>query len=135
MNVPEALYSIQHAVQHSNKESFKKFVNITNKMTNKITIRGLLNVKSKRKPIPLEKVESAKKIIKRFVTGAMSYGSISKETQSAISIAMNRLGSKSNTGEGGEDEERVFMTHENGDSERNAIKQVASGRFGINKIF
>jgi len=94
------------------------------------TLRGLLQLKYADKPISIDKVEPAKEIVKRFTTGAMSYGSISKEAHETLAIAMNRLGGMSNTGEGGEDEER-FTPDANGDSRRSAVKQVASGRFGV----
>ena len=89
-----------------------------------------MNLKYAEKPVPIEEVEPAKEIVKRFTTGAMSYGSISKEAHETLAIAMNRLGGMSNTGEGGEDEER-FKPDANGDSRRSAVKQVASGRFGV----
>ncbi len=87
-------------------------------------------MKTKKNPIPLEEVEPAENIMKRFVTGAMSFGSISREAHETIAIAMNRIGGRSNTGEGGEDPAR-FIPLENGDSVRSSIKQVASGRFGV----
>ena len=94
-------------------------------------MRGLFKLKKAAKPIPIEEVESAESIMKRFKTGAMSYGSISKEAHESLAIAMNRIGGKSNTGEGGEDVSR-FIPEANGDSRNSAIKQVASGRFGRN---
>ena len=93
------------------------------------TLRGLLEF-SKGKPVPIDEVESVESIMKRFKTGAMSYGSISKEAHETLAIAMNRIGGKSNTGEGGEDPAR-FLPLPNGDSRRSAIKQIASGRFGV----
>ena len=98
------------------------------------TLRGLLEFK-KSQPIPLAEVESAESIMKRFKTGAMSYGSISKEAHEALAIAMNRIGGKSNTGEGGEDSERYTWTNDRGDSKNSAIKQVASGRFGVTSLY
>src|SRR5205814_2938110 len=95
------------------------------------TLRSLLDFKNGTASIPLEEVEPAEVIMKRFKTGAMSYGSISKEAHETLAIAMNRIGGKSNTGEGGEDPERYHWTGENGDSKNSAIKQVASGRFGV----
>src|SRR5207248_4049482 len=94
------------------------------------TLRGLMDLKSTRKPVPLDEVEPIEAILKRFKTGAMSYGSISKEAHETLAIAMNRIGGKSNTGEGGEDPAR-FIPDANGDSRKSAIKQVASGRFGV----
>ena len=99
-----------------------------------LTIRGLFRLKSAaedgRQPVPLEEVEPAKDIVRRFATGAMSFGSISREAHTTLAIAMNRIGGKSNTGEGGEEADR-FKPLPNGDSMRSAIKQVASGRFGV----
>ncbi|MFM7576731.1 MAG: glutamate synthase-related protein, partial [Microcystaceae cyanobacterium] len=88
-----------------------------------------------RQPVPLEEVEPIESIMKRFKTGAMSYGSISKEAHEALAIAMNRIGGKSNTGEGGEDPDRYTWTNEEGDSKNSAIKQVASGRFGVTSLY
>ena len=98
--------------------------------TKACTLRGLLKFRADQKAIPLEEVESAKDIVKRFATGAMSFGSISQESHESLAVAMNRLGGKSNTGEGGEDPIR-FNALPNGDSKRSSIKQVASGRFGV----
>src|SRR5258706_4940679 len=99
-----------------------------------MTLRGMFRIKSAaetgRKEVPLEEVERAKNIVKRFSTGAMSFGSISREAHTTLAIAMNRIGGKSNTGEGGEERDR-FRPLPNGDSMRSAIKQVASGRFGV----
>ena len=94
------------------------------------TLRGLMKIKFAAHPVPLEQVEPASEIVKRFMTGAMSFGSISKEAHETLAIAMNRIGGKSNTGEGGEDEER-FERDANGDLRRSAVKQIASGRFGV----
>src|SRR5690606_10759224 len=109
---------------------FAKTVNQDNR--NRCTLRGLLELKEgiAGPAIPLEEVESAKQIVKRFCTGAMRLGSISAESHETLAVAMNRMGGKSNTGEGGEDPIR-FQTLPNGDSKRSAIKQVASGRFGV----
>ena len=98
------------------------------------TLRGLMELKSDRPPVPLDEVEPIEAILKRFKTGAMSYGSISSEAHETLAIAMNRIGGKSNTGEGGEDPAR-FIPDANGDSRRSAIKQVASGRFGVNSYY
>src|SRR5581483_3499702 len=95
-----------------------------------MTLRGLLRVKTTRAPVPIDEVEPVPAIVRRFATGAMSYGSISAEAHQTLAIAMNRLGGKSNTGEGGEDPDR-FVPDGNGDSRRSAVKQVASGRFGV----
>ncbi len=94
------------------------------------TLRSLMRIKKGKKPVPIEEVEPAKEIVKRFTTGAMSFGSISKEAHETLAIAMNRIGGMSNTGEGGEDEER-FKRDANGDWRRSAVKQVASARFGV----
>src|SRR5204862_1495274 len=104
---------------------------VNNQAKNLCTLRGLLEFKWAGKPLPIEEVESVEAIVKHFKTGAMSYGSISKEAHESLAIAMNRLGGKSNTGEGGEDAERFTWTNEQGDSKNSAIKQVASGRFGV----
>ncbi len=127
---PESVAALQHAVRSANYKLFKNYsakINDTSKQL--CTIRGLLDFKPGT-PIPIEEVESVRDIVKRFKTGAMSYGSISKEAHENIAIAMNRIGARSNTGEGGEDPER-FKPLPNGDSKRSSIKQVASGRFGV----
>ena len=102
---------------------------IDDRAKNLSTLRGLLDFKQG-ESIPIDEVESVESIMKRFKTGAMSYGSISKEAHETLAIAMNRIGGKSNTGEGGEDPDR-YVPMENGDSKNSAIKQVASGRFGV----
>ena len=94
------------------------------------TLRGLMELKEAATPVPIDEVEPAKEIVKRFCTGAMSFGSISKQAHETLAIAMNRIGGRSNTGEGGEEEER-FLPDANGDLRRSAIKQVASARFGV----
>jgi glutamate synthase (ferredoxin) len=110
---------------------FKEYSKIIDdQSTTLATLRGLMNLKSNRKPVPIDEVESVEAIVKRFKTGAMSYGSISSEAHETLAIGMNRIGGKSNTGEGGEDPKR-FTPDANGDSRRSAIKQVASGRFGV----
>lgn len=127
---PLTIARLQYAVRTNNRAAYKEFADyLNNRETNLATIRGLLNFK-KGKSIPLEDVEPASEIVKRFATGAMSYGSISKEAHECLAIAMNRLGGFSNTGEGGEDPVR-FILDENGDSRRSRIKQVAQGRFGV----
>ena len=115
---------------------FQEYSKIINDQSKEMfTLRGLMDFKvDPALSVPIEEVESVKSIVKRFKTGAMSYGSISKEAHEALAIAMNRIGGKSNTGEGGEDIAR-FTPDENGDSRRSAIKQVASGRFGVTSYY
>ena len=128
---PETIHFLQHATRNNDFSVFKKYSALVNDQSRKTsTLRGLLDFKFLEEPIPLDEVEPVESILKRFKTGAMSYGSISKEAHEAMAIAMNRIGGKSNTGEGGEDPER-YITLENGDSKNSAIKQVASGRFGV----
>ncbi len=127
--------ALQHAVRGNSVEKYRQFARIINDQTaHLLTIRGLFRIKSAqddgRKAVPIEEVEPAKDIVKRFATGAMSYGSISREAHTTLAIAMNRIGGKSNTGEGGEESDR-YKPLPNGDSMRSAIKQVASGRFGV----
>jgi glutamate synthase (NADPH/NADH) large chain len=127
----DSIAALQHAVRGNSRERFQDFARQVNVQNEKLlTLRGLFELKPAGKPVPLEEVESAKDIVKRFVTGAMSFGSISREAHTTLAIAMNRIGGKSNTGEGGEEAER-FVPMANGDSMRSAIKQVASGRFGV----
>jgi len=128
---PDSVAKLQHAVQQASFETFREFSQAANDEAERLcTLRGLLRFRYARDPIPLDEVEPASEIVKRFCTGAMSYGSISIEAHSALAVAMNRLGGKSNTGEGGEDPDR-FTPDPSGDSRRSAIKQVASGRFGV----
>ena len=130
---PKTLAGIQLAARTNSKEAYKQFAKVSDDdSTRRATLRGLLAFKENANggAIPLAEVEPVKEIVKRFVTGAMSFGSISAESHEALAIAMNRLGGKSNTGEGGEDAKR-FTPMENGDSKRSAIKQIASGRFGV----
>jgi glutamate synthase (NADPH/NADH) large chain len=127
--------ALQHAVRGNSYEKYRAFAQILNDQTEKLlTIRGLFRLKGAdedgRQPVPIDEVEPAKEIVKRFSTGAMSFGSISREAHTTLAIAMNRIGGKSNTGEGGEEVDR-FKPLPNGDSMRSAIKQVASGRFGV----
>ena len=127
--------ALQHAVRGNSQEQYRMFAKLLNEQTERLlTIRGLFRIKPAqedgRKPVPLEEVEPAQAIVRRFATGAMSYGSISREAHTTLAIAMNRIGGKSNTGEGGEESDR-FKPMANGDSMRSAIKQVASGRFGV----
>lgn len=130
---PTAIAHLQIASRTNSADSYAEFARHTNEeTTRRCTFRGLLTFKDgvNGGPIDIEEVEPAKEIVKRFCTGAMSFGSISAESHESLAIAMNRIGGKSNTGEGGEDPER-FTPMENGDSKRSAIKQVASGRFGV----
>src|SRR5213596_346167 len=131
----ESVSMLQHAARGNSLERYKSFAKILNEQSERLlTLRGLFRIKTaedeKRKPIKLDQVEPAKDIVKRFATGAMSFGSISREAHTTLAIAMNRIGGKSNTGEGGEEADR-FKPMPNGDSMRSAIKQVASGRFGV----
>jgi glutamate synthase (NADPH/NADH) large chain len=127
---PESIAELQNAVRTRDKDAFKRFSDRQNaRSRDQSTIRGLLKFKAG-DPIDISQVEPAANIVKRFVTGAMSFGSISKEAHETLALAMNRLGGKSNTGEGGERRER-YIPLQNGDSKRSAIKQVASGRFGV----
>jgi glutamate synthase (ferredoxin) len=128
---PEAIAKLQYAVRSENYAVFKQYAALINDQSKNLnTLRGLMQFTSTRKPIAIDDVEPIEDIVKRFKTGAMSYGSISKEAHETLAIAMNRIGGRSNTGEGGEDPER-FKPLPNGDSKRSAIKQVASGRFGV----
>jgi glutamate synthase domain-containing protein 2/glutamate synthase domain-containing protein 1/glutamate synthase domain-containing protein 3 len=128
---PDSVARLQHAVRVDSFATFQQYTKlIDDESLHRCTLRGLLRFKPAAQPIPLEEVEPAKEIVKRFVTGAMSFGSISKEAHENLAIAMNRIGGKSNTGEGGEDTER-FTRDPNGDWRRSAIKQVASARFGV----
>ena len=127
---PETIHLLQYSTKRNDYSLYKKYAQAINDQNSKAcTLRGLLDFK-KREAIPLEQVEPAENILKRFATGAMSFGSISYEAHSTLAVAMNRIGAKSNSGEGGEDEVR-FDKKPNGDWERSAIKQVASGRFGV----
>lgn len=128
---PESIYKLQMACRTGNYKLYKEYAEEMNEhQQHQCTIRGMLNIKTIDKPIAIERVESVESIVKRFKTGAMSYGSISQEAHECLAIAMNRLGGKSNSGEGGENPER-YIPDENGDSRSSAIKQVASGRFGV----
>ncbi len=128
---PVTIAKLQHAVTMGSYKLFKQYTRAVDEgAAREATLRGLLKFKPTRPPVPLEEVEPASEIVKRFKTGAMSFGSISKEAHETLAIAMNRIGGKSNTGEGGEDPER-FKLDPNGDWRRSAIKQVASGRFGV----
>jgi len=128
---PKTIHTLQHACRENDYKQFKRYSKLLNdENETSCTIRGLLDIKSNRAAVSLDKVEPAESILRRFKTGAMSYGSISKEAHEALAIAMNRIGGKSNSGEGGEDPER-YVVDRNGDSRSSAIKQVASGRFGV----
>ena len=128
---PESIADLQIAVRTGDRDAFSRFSARQNaRSTSQATLRGLLRFTDGHTAVPLEEVEPAEEIMRRFVTGAMSYGSISIEAHETLAIAMNRVGGKSNTGEGGEDRRR-YQPLPNGDSKRSAIKQVASGRFGV----
>jgi glutamate synthase (NADPH) large chain len=128
---PETVGKLQHAVRGNLPSEFHAFTQTINDQSERLlTLRGLMQFKFAPTPVPIDEVEPASEIVKRFVTGAMSFGSISREAHTTLAIAMNRIGGKSNTGEGGEEADR-FVPMPNGDSMRSAIKQVASGRFGV----
>jgi glutamate synthase domain-containing protein 2/glutamate synthase domain-containing protein 1/glutamate synthase domain-containing protein 3 len=131
---PDTIAKLQHAVRGQNgdaHQTYEEFSRLANQQaTRKAALRGLMKFKPSGKPVPLEEVEPASEIVRRFTTGAMSLGALSREAHETLAIAMNRLGAKSNTGEGGEDPSR-YTPDDNGDSRRSAIKQVASGRFGV----
>ena len=128
---PISVAKLQHAVRTENFQTFQEYTDLIDKQNRDLcTLRGLMELKLAKKPVPIEQVEPASEIVKRFATGAMSFGSISKEAHETLAIAMNRMGGRSNTGEGGEDEAR-FERRPNGDWARSSVKQVASGRFGV----
>jgi len=133
---PTTIHLLQHACRTDNYDLFRKYTGAVNDQSKKLaTLRGLLELRMPENGgIPIEEVESVEAIMRRFKTGAMSYGSISSEAHETLAIAMNRIGGKSNTGEGGEDPER-FNLLPNGDSKNSAIKQVASGRFGVTSYY
>ncbi|MDB6016277.1 MAG: large subunit of NADH-dependent glutamate synthase [Pedosphaera sp.] len=132
---PQTVHKLQQACRTSSYKAFKEYSALVNDQLKKhCTLRGLLDLKLAATPIPIEEVESVEDILKRFKSGAMSYGSISKEAHESLAIAMNRIGGKSNTGEGGEDPAR-YTPDANGDSRNSAIKQVASGRFGVTSLY
>ncbi len=131
---PQTVHKLQQACRNGNYKTFKEYSALVNEQLKKhCTLRGLLDFKPGT-AIPIEEVESVESILKRFKSGAMSYGSISKEAHESLAIAMNRIGGKSNTGEGGEDPAR-YTPDANGDSRNSAIKQVASGRFGVTSLY
>jgi len=128
---PDTIAKLQHAARSNSREVYKEFAQLINDQSERLmTLRGLFVFKSTIAPVSMDEVEPAKEIVKRFATGAMSFGSISREAHSTLAVAMNRIGARSNTGEGGEEPDR-FKPLANGDSMRSAIKQVASGRFGV----
>ena len=128
---PETVFKLQHATRSGQFGIFREYTKMVDDQSeHRATLRGMFKFKQGRKPVPLNEVEPVEAIVKRFSTGAMSYGSISQEAHETLAIAMNRLGGKSNTGEGGEDPAR-FVADDNGDLRRSAVKQVASGRFGV----
>src|SRR4249919_2213762 len=128
---PETVFKLQHATRSGQYAIFKEYTKLVDDQSAHLaTLRSLLEIKTAPEPIPLEEVEPVESIVKRFATGAMSYGSISQEAHETLAIAMNRIGGKSNTGEGGEDPAR-YIPDANGDSRRSAVKQVASARFGV----
>jgi glutamate synthase (NADPH/NADH) large chain len=132
---PLTISKLQHAVRESSFKTFEEYTDLIDEQSrNLATLRSLLQIKKSEGPIPIEEVEPAKEIVKRFTTGAMSFGSISKEAHETLAIAMNRIGGKSNTGEGGEDDGR-FKPDPNGDLRRSAVKQVASARFGVTATY
>jgi glutamate synthase domain-containing protein 2/glutamate synthase domain-containing protein 1/glutamate synthase domain-containing protein 3 len=128
---PDSIATVQEAVRDGGQEAYERYTRLVNdESKRRATLRGLLELKPGGDPVPIDEVEPAKEIVKRFATGAMSLGSLSTEAHETLAVAMNRLGGKSNTGEGGEDPRR-YTPDPNGDSRRSAIKQVASGRFGV----
>jgi glutamate synthase (ferredoxin) len=128
---PQTIHKLQKACRGNDEKTYREYADLLNDRAKSLcTLRGLLDFKFADTAIPLEEVESVEEIVKRFKTGAMSYGSISKEAHEALAVAMNRIGGRSNTGEGGEDPAR-YVLEANGDSKNSAIKQVASGRFGV----
>jgi len=132
---PRTVFKLQHATRSKRYEIFKEYTRLVDDQAETLaTLRGLLRTVPAGEPVPLDEVEPVSSILERFASGAMSYGSISAEAHETIAIAMNRLGARSNTGEGGEDEAR-FTPEANGDSKRSAIKQVASGRFGVTSSY
>src|SRR5438132_8694457 len=128
---PDSIHKLQYSTRTNSYKIFKEYSGLVNSASATLcTLRGMMDLKFAEKPVPLEEVEPAESIMKRFATGAMSFGSISKEAHETLAIAMNRIGGRSNTGEGGEDPAR-YVPDPNGDSRCSAIKQVASARFGV----
>ncbi len=132
---PESVAALQKAVRLGDARSYDEYASLINAQSARpVTLRALLDFRPSGPPVPLEEVEEARTIVRRFATGAMSFGSISKEAHENLALAMNRIGGRSNTGEGGEDEAR-YVRDARGDSKRSAIKQVASGRFGVTTTY
>src|SRR5258706_11326986 len=132
---PRTIHLLQKACRNNDYRTFKEYTHLIDEQSERMaTLRGLMELKYAAQPISIDEVEPVESIVKRFKTGAMSYGSISKEAHEALAIAMNRIGGKSNTGEGGEDPAR-YVLEANGDSKNSAIKQVASGRFGVTSYY
>src|SRR6185436_11371243 len=129
---PDTVFKLQHSTRAGRYDVFKEYTRLVDTQAKRLaTLRGLFELKTgEREAVPIDEVEPVSEIVKRFSTGAMSYGSISREAHETLAIAMNRLGARSNTGEGGEDPDR-YVPLANGDSKKSAIKQVASGRFGV----
>jgi glutamate synthase (NADPH/NADH) large chain len=128
---PRTVHKLQHSTRSRRYDVFKEYTALVDAQSEQLaTLRGLLALRPAAEPVPLAEVEPVASIVRRFATGAMSYGSISAEAHETLAVAMNRLGARSNTGEGGEDPER-YVPDPNGDSRRSAVKQVASGRFGV----
>ena len=128
---PDTVFKLQHSTRSGQYAIFKEYTKLVDDQSHHLaTLRGLLELKNSAEPVPIDEVEPVESMVKRFATGAMSYGSISHEAHETLAIAMNRLGGKSNTGEGGEDPAR-YVRDANGDSRRSAVKQVASARFGV----
>ena len=128
---PETVFKLQHATQSGQYKIFKEYTRLVDDQSvHRATLRGFFRLKPADQPLPVSEVEPVEEILRRFSTGAMSYGSISQEAHEMLAVAMNRVGGKSNTGEGGEDPTR-YVPDSNGDSRRSAVKQVASGRFGV----
>src|SRR5205809_267465 len=132
---PRTIHLLQKACRNNDYKTFKEYTQLIDVQSEQLaTLRGLMELKHTQRPIPIDEVEPVDAVVKRFKTGAISYGSISKEAHEALAIAMNRIGGKSNTGEGGEDPAR-YVLDANGDSRNSAIKQVASGRFGVTSYY
>src|SRR5471032_3277847 len=128
---PDTVFRLQHSTRAKRYDVFKQYTARVDEQSERLmTLRGLFQFASGRKPVPIDEVEPISKIVARFNTGAMSYGSISQEAHETLAVAMNRLGGRSNTGEGGEDEDRLLDP-----VRRSAIKQVASGRFGVTSLY
>src|SRR5262249_45502400 len=133
---PETVHKLQYACRTGSYEVFKQYSKLVDDQSRRLcTLRGLFELKFADNPIPLEEVEPVESIVRRFKSSAMSYGSISQEAHETLAIAMNRIGGKSNTGEGGEDPARYSWRNDRGDSKNSAIKQVASGRFGVTSYY